>query len=246
MPGPGLEAHEPVGLGGRRVDDLPDVDAHAVGEHRQLVDQRDVDRAEDVLEQLRQLRRLGAGDAHDLVADEPVELRGALGAGLGQAADHLRRVAQREVGAARIDALGREGEVEVAPGRQARLLQQRQPAARAWCPDRWSTRAPRAARRAAPPRARARLRPAARGRARGCASAASARRSAPRRLAPAARSAWSHEAIRRDLLQRLRRRRPRCRSSPALDRLDLARVDVDRRRPRSPRWANATASGRPT
>ena len=61
----GLEAHEAVGLGRGRLDDLPDVDAHAVGEHRQLVDERDVDRAEDVLEQLGQLGGLGGGDAHE-------------------------------------------------------------------------------------------------------------------------------------------------------------------------------------
>ena len=61
--GPGLEAHEAVGLGRGGVDDLPDVDAHAVGEHRHLVDERDVDRAEDVLEQLGELGDLGRGDA---------------------------------------------------------------------------------------------------------------------------------------------------------------------------------------
>ena len=61
-PRAGLEAHEAVGLGRRRVDHLPDVDPHPVAEHRELVDERDVDRAEDVLEQLRHLRRLGRGD----------------------------------------------------------------------------------------------------------------------------------------------------------------------------------------
>ena len=60
------------------LDDLPDVDAHPVAEHRQLVDERDVDRAEDVLEQLRELRRLGRGDLDDLVADQVVERDGAL------------------------------------------------------------------------------------------------------------------------------------------------------------------------
>ena len=78
-PGPGLEAHEPVRLGRGGVDDLPDVDPHPVGEDRELVDERDVDRAEDVLEQLRQLGRLGRRDAHDVVADQPVELGGAVG-----------------------------------------------------------------------------------------------------------------------------------------------------------------------
>ena len=103
MPGPGLEGHEPVRLGGGGVHDLPDVDPHAVAEHRQLVDERDVDRAEDVLEQLAQLRRLGGGDRDDLVADDLVELDRAPQAFGRQPADDLRRVAQREVGASRVD-----------------------------------------------------------------------------------------------------------------------------------------------
>ena len=78
MPGPGLKAHEPVGLGRRGVDDLPDVDAHALGEDRELVDERDVDRAEDVLEQLGQLGRLGGRDPDHVVADAAVEVVGAV------------------------------------------------------------------------------------------------------------------------------------------------------------------------
>ena len=58
-PGPGLEAHEPERLGRGGVDHLPDVDAEPLAELRQLVDEGDVDRAEDVLEQLRELGRLG-------------------------------------------------------------------------------------------------------------------------------------------------------------------------------------------
>src|ERR1019366_6083202 len=38
--GSGLEAHEPVGLGGGGVDELPDVDAEAVDEPREAVDER--------------------------------------------------------------------------------------------------------------------------------------------------------------------------------------------------------------
>ncbi len=97
-----------------------------VGELGELVDQRDVDRAEDVLEQLRELRRLGAGDPHHLLADQPVDLGRALRAGVGQPADDLRRVGDRVIGAPRVDALGRVGEVEVRAGAQARGLEQRQ------------------------------------------------------------------------------------------------------------------------
>ena len=44
-----------------------------------------------------------------------VERLGVVAAGLREAADDLRRGAQREVGAAGVDALGREREVEVLP-----------------------------------------------------------------------------------------------------------------------------------
>ena len=73
-----LEAHEAERLRRGGVDDLPDVDAHAVREHRHLVDERDVDRAEDVLEELRHLGDLGGADRHDLRADRRVDLRGPL------------------------------------------------------------------------------------------------------------------------------------------------------------------------
>ena len=127
----GLEAHEAEGLGRGGVDHLPDVDLHAVGEDRQFVDQRDVDRAEDVLEQLGQLRRLGRAHGHDLVADQAVEVDRALRAHLGQAAHDLRRGADGEVLAAGVDALGREGQREVAARGQARLLEHgQQPLAR--------------------------------------------------------------------------------------------------------------------
>ena len=56
-PGPGREAHEPERLRRRRVDDLPDVDAHPLAQQGQLVHEGDVDVAEDVLEQLGQLGR---------------------------------------------------------------------------------------------------------------------------------------------------------------------------------------------
>jgi hypothetical protein len=120
-PGPGLEAHEAVGLGAGRVDDLPDIDAHALGEDRELVHERDVDRAEDVLEQLCHLGRLGRGDALDVLANAPVELGRTVGAGLGDAADHLRRVVQRVVGPARVDALGGERDVDVRTDLQRRV-----------------------------------------------------------------------------------------------------------------------------
>jgi hypothetical protein len=55
----GREPHEPEGLGGGGVDDLPDVEAHPLAEQRQVVDEGDVDVAEHVLEQLGHLRGVG-------------------------------------------------------------------------------------------------------------------------------------------------------------------------------------------
>ena len=86
---------------------------------REFVDERDVDRAEDVLQQLRQLRRLRGREDDDLVADQRVQLAGPLGAGRSQATEQLRRGANRVVAAARVDPLRRVGEVEILAGREA-------------------------------------------------------------------------------------------------------------------------------
>ena len=59
------EAHEPERLGRRGVDDLPDVEAHPLAQQGELVDEGDVDVAEDVLEELRQLGRVGRGQLDD-------------------------------------------------------------------------------------------------------------------------------------------------------------------------------------
>ena len=67
--GPGRELHEPERLGRRGVDDLPDVEAHPLAQQRELVDERDVDVAEDVLEELRELGRVGRRQLDDLVVD---------------------------------------------------------------------------------------------------------------------------------------------------------------------------------
>ena len=61
----GPERHEPERLGRRGVDDLPDVEAHPLAQQRELVDERDVDVAEDVLEQLGELGGVGRGQLVD-------------------------------------------------------------------------------------------------------------------------------------------------------------------------------------
>ena len=67
----------------------------------------------------------GVETGTSVVADAAVDGGRALGAARREAADDLRRGADRVVGAARIDALGREREREVLARPQAGLLEQR-------------------------------------------------------------------------------------------------------------------------
>ncbi len=59
--GAGRELHEPERLGRRRVDDLPDIEAHPLAQQGELVHERDVDVAKDILEQLGELGGVGRG-----------------------------------------------------------------------------------------------------------------------------------------------------------------------------------------
>ena len=70
IPGPGRELHEAERLGRRGIDHFPDIDAELVADDRHLVHEADVHRPERVLEQLHQLRRLGARHGHDRVEAE--------------------------------------------------------------------------------------------------------------------------------------------------------------------------------
>ena len=118
--GTGREPHEPERLGRGRVDRRPDVDAELAGEHRELVDERDVHVAERVLEQLHQLGLAGRCHRHDLVDERAVERARTVGTRRGvDARDDLRRVHEIPLGVARVDALGRVAEEEVDAGAQA-------------------------------------------------------------------------------------------------------------------------------
>jgi hypothetical protein len=109
MPGPGSKRMKPYGL---------------VAEDGQLVDERDVDRPEDVLEQLGQLGSLEARDLHDVVADLCVQGDRSLHAHRREGSEDLGGVAHRVVGAAGVDTLGGEGHVKVAAGGEPRFLEQ--------------------------------------------------------------------------------------------------------------------------
>ena len=89
---------------------------HPVAEDRQLVDERDVHRAEDVLEQLGELRRLRRRDLRRPRRRPARRARPpARGTRRRQPADDLRRVAQRVVGAARVDPLGEKATLKSRP-----------------------------------------------------------------------------------------------------------------------------------
>ncbi len=119
------EGHEAERLGRGRVDHFPDVQAHPLAQQSQLVDEGDVDTAEDVLEQLGKLGGVRRGERYHALVDV---LEEALGSGRSlrrRAADQPGHVASGAGRIARVDPLGGEGEVEVLAGDEARLLQLR-------------------------------------------------------------------------------------------------------------------------
>ena len=122
--GAGIERLEAVGLALGRVDHFPDVDAHAVAEDGKLVDEADVDVAVGVLEDL---FHLGNGRRGHLVdrrfENGLVHGRGDLGAFARAAADDLGGILRFIDQVARIDALGREGKVEVHAALEAGLFE---------------------------------------------------------------------------------------------------------------------------
>ncbi len=126
-PRPGVERHEAERLGAGRFDDLPQVDVEFAAEHRHLVDQRDVDVPEGVLEQLGHLGLAGALDLDDGVADLGVEVDRGFGGRTVHAADDLGGVADAVGRVARVDPLGGVGQQVVAAGDQPRSGVQQRP-----------------------------------------------------------------------------------------------------------------------
>ena len=73
--GAGIKRMEAKGLGRGSVDDLPDIEVHAQAEHLEFVDERDVDAAVDVFQQLGHLSRRGRGDGNGAAEDRAVKAR---------------------------------------------------------------------------------------------------------------------------------------------------------------------------
>jgi len=120
----GIEGHKAEGLGGGGLDHLPDVDAHAAEDLLHLVDQGDVDAAEDILEQFGGLGGAGAADRHR-GGDIAVERDGAF-AGVGViGADDFWGGAHGKVLVVRVLALGRKGDPEIDIALSAGLFEDR-------------------------------------------------------------------------------------------------------------------------
>ncbi len=96
-----------------RADHFVDVDAHAVGDDLHLVDEPDVDRAMDVLQQLGHFGGAGGTDRHHLLDRAGIKRDAGLRAVGGDAAANLRDVPGTEPRIARVFPLRRENEKDV-------------------------------------------------------------------------------------------------------------------------------------
>jgi hypothetical protein len=121
---PGREPEVAERLGGGGVDRLPHVDPEIVGEHGQLVDEGDVDVAEGVFEELRELGDTGAGYRHGLLHQPVVEATDDRQAGGVDPRHHLGGRHQRVRAVPGVDTFRRVAQVEVRAGGETRTLLQ--------------------------------------------------------------------------------------------------------------------------
>ena len=117
------EGHEPEWLGCGGVNDLPHVEAHPLAQERKLVDERDVDVAKDILEQLCELGGIRRREPDHPVVDVAQEGRRTRGPGWREATDEARNVTRSAGRITGVDALWGKSEIEVASGHQAGALQ---------------------------------------------------------------------------------------------------------------------------
>lgn len=118
--GTGCEGQEAEGFGGGGVDGRPDVDVQGVGEHRQFVDEGDVDVPEGVLQQLGQFGFLAAADGDDRLDEGAVEVLDGYGGGGVDAGGDFGGVLQGPLPVAWVDAFGGVADVEIGTGAQPR------------------------------------------------------------------------------------------------------------------------------
>src|SRR5271157_176767 len=111
-PGSRIERVKAKGFGLGRFDHFPDIYAHAQAELFQLVHQRDVDAAVDVLQKFGHLCRSRRRDRNGAVEDEAIEVPTEVACARIEAADNLGYVAPCYGIVAGILALRREGNIE--------------------------------------------------------------------------------------------------------------------------------------
>jgi len=119
-----VERHKAKGLGFGRLNDFPDVYAHSRIDHLKLVDQGDVDRAEDVFQELDCFGCAAGGDRDEGFDGQAVDFHGFLKAERGEAADDFGNVGHAALRVAGVFALGGKSQVEIAASHQARALLQ--------------------------------------------------------------------------------------------------------------------------
>ena len=121
--GPGIKRHITEGLCLRGLDDLPDIDPHRLEDDLELVDQGDIDGAEDVFRQLHRFGGIGRGNRHGTRDDLVVKRASKAHRRIAVAADNLWNVARAKAVIARVFALGRVGEKEISPRPEAARLE---------------------------------------------------------------------------------------------------------------------------
>ena len=87
--GTGVVRHEAKGFCGRGLDDLVDVEPHAVADHFQFIDQTDIDRTVDVFQQFGHFCHPCGTDWDNFINDVTVKGSSHFETGFGAAADHL-------------------------------------------------------------------------------------------------------------------------------------------------------------
>src|SRR5207249_3065565 len=110
-----IKRHEAKGLGFRRLDDLPYVNTHRLVDYLQLIDQRNVYAAENILQQLGRFSSPARTHRNNLLDGPAIKLNGSLSAGRGKAPDDFRDSRYFAVGIARIFSFRREGQVKIHP-----------------------------------------------------------------------------------------------------------------------------------
>ncbi len=104
--GAGVKGLEAKGLGFGGVDDFVDVDAHAHAKLLELVDQRDIDAAIDVFEELGHLGHRGRADRDHAAKDGAVKCGRQFRGDRAAAADHFGNIVACDGVVAGVFALG--------------------------------------------------------------------------------------------------------------------------------------------